>query len=145
VAAVAELGSARQRRDVKKSFGILGVLTILFWLSLAPDLYRLWIWREYSGADLWYSVALICAGVISGALLLSHPRVRRIVAITLCSGMLALHAWSYMRSYPHIGDRLYCELFIFMPSMPVYFVYHEIVAAVFFIATIVFLVRRSSA
>jgi hypothetical protein len=127
---------------VKKRFAILGVLTILFWLSLSPYVYALWPWREYSDVYFWFNVALICTGIISGVLLLVHPRSGRIVAVTLCAGMILHRIWSLMRSYPHIGDRLHGIFFLLLPSRPVYVIHCEIVALAFYITTIALLWRK---
>jgi hypothetical protein len=114
-------------------------------MRIAPVRYPLETWLQYAAMGFWSSVALIVAGVVSGLLLLVHPRSGRIVAVTLCTGMLALRLWQILAPYPHIGERLHAIFFLLLPQRPVYVIHCEILAVAFFIATIVFLGMRSRA
>jgi hypothetical protein len=129
---------------VKKDFAIFGILTILFWLSLSVWLfiYPIDIWMQYEPASFWLTTGLILAGVVSGVLLLVHPRSGRVLAMVLCTVVLAYRAWSLARSYPHISDRLHGIFFLLLPTNPVYVIHSEIITLAFYITTIVFLWRK---
>jgi hypothetical protein len=130
---------------VKKPLAIFGVLTILFWSSFLVYvfMYPLETWLRYEPLQFWLSLGLILTGVISGVLLIVHPRSGRILAITLCAGLLAYRLWEILSSFPHIGERLHAIFFLLLPRKPVYVIHSEIVSVLFFIITIVFLGRKS--
>ena len=86
----------------------------------------------------WGVVVLV--GVLSGVLLIVHPRSGRFLAVTLCSAMLLMKVVSLLSSYRHIGQRLQI-LFLVLLKWPAYVIHNDLVATVFYIGTIVMLLR----
>jgi hypothetical protein len=83
----------------------------------------------------------ILLGVLSGIILLAHPPAGRVLAIALSSLMLAMKAFSLISTYPRTGQLLYFIFFLALPRRPVYVIHNEIVAPLFWIATLVVLWR----
>jgi len=156
---------------VNRKSTLLGVVTVLFWLSFLAYLPRTTLTaedkelvaeareaREYAPeanrpqeeleAELqralgrvfsrWVVVVLL--GVLSGVLLIVHPRSGRLLAVTLCSAMLLMKVVSLLSSYPHIGQRLQI-LFLVLLKWPAYVIHNDLVGTVFYIGTIVMLLR----
>jgi hypothetical protein len=65
------------------------------------------------------------------------------LAISLCSLMLALRLISVMGAYPHIGERLYGIFAILLPCRPLYVIHNEIAGTHFFLGSILFLTRKA--
>jgi len=87
-----------------------------------------------------WAVAILL-GVLSGILLLVHRPSGRVLAIALSSLMLGMKAFSLISTYPRTGQLLYFIFFLALPRRPVYVIHNEIVAPLFWIATIVVLWR----
>jgi len=151
---------------------LLGVATVVFWLSFLPYLPPITLTaehkdlvaeareaREYAPAmdrpqellerELLSAlravfvqwVAVVLLGTLSGVLLIVHPSSGRILAVALCSVLLLTKLISILSAYPHIGQRLHFLLVVFLPRKPVYVIHNEIIATVFYIATIIILLR----
>lgn len=127
-----------------KSFTTFGLLTILFWLSFAA-----WFFVYPVSLDLMLiepsisiGAASIVVGIISGVLLIVHPSLGRMLAISLCVLMILVRMWSLLYPISGLGKRLYVIFFMVLPWRPIYVVHNELVAWTFLVATIVFLWRR---
>ena len=164
-------GATISEAGLNRKSTLLGVVTVLFWLSFLAYLPRTTLTaedkelvaeareaREYAPeadrpreeleAELqralrrvfsrWGVVVLL--GVLSGVLLIVHPRSGRPLAVTLCSAMLLMKVVSFVSSYPHIGQRLQI-LFLVLLKWPAYVIHNDLVATVFYIGTIVMLLR----
>jgi hypothetical protein len=83
----------------------------------------------------------ILFGVLSGVLLFVRPPSGRVLAIALSAVMLTMKAFSLVSAYPQIGQRLYLIFFVTLPWRPAYVIHNEIVAPLFWIATLVVLWR----
>jgi hypothetical protein len=84
----------------------------------------------------------IAAGVVSGILLLTLRFAGWIMAIVLCSGFLLLRIVGLLRYYPDVWGRIKVIFTLLLPLRPVPAIYSEIITPLFFIGTIIFLIRQ---
>jgi hypothetical protein len=89
------------------------------------------------------SFFFILIGVISGVLIYIQKRIGRYLAIILCLVMLSGRAYSFLKAYLHIFDRLYALYVLALPSHPMQIIHNDIIAPIFFLISIVFLFKRT--
>lgn len=89
------------------------------------------------------SFFFILIGFISGVLIYRKKRIGRYLAIILCLVMLASRAYSFLKGYPHIFDRLYALYVLALSQYPFRIIHNDIIAPIFFIISIVFLFNKS--
>jgi len=136
-----------RKQSLKKTSTIFGVVTIVFWLSLAgwfvvyPLPLEIWL------ADPTFKLAAVgmALGIISGVLLIIHPTSGRVLAMALCTFTIGYRLWWFLFPYSDFGKKLYTVFFFLLPRRPIYVIYVEIIAWVFFITTILFLWRKPTA
>ena len=136
-----------RKQSLKKTSTIFGVVTIVFWLSLAgwfvvyPLPLEIWL------ADPTFKLAAVgmALGIISGVLLIIHPTSGRVLAMVLCTFTIGYRLWWFLFPYSDFGKKLYTVFFFLLPRRLIYVVHVEIIAWVFFITTILFLWRKPTA
>ena len=136
-----------RKQSLKKTSTIFGVVTIVFWLSLAgwfvvyPLPLEIWL------ADPTFKLAAVgmALGIISGVLLIIHPTSGRVLAMILCTFTIGYRLWWFLFPYSDFGKKLYTVFFFLLPRRPIYVIHVEIIAWVFFITTILFLWRKPTA
>jgi len=89
------------------------------------------------------SFFFILVGIISGVLIYRQKRIGRYLAIILCLVMLAGRAYSFLKGYPHIFDRLYALYVLALSQYSFRIIHNDIIAPIFFIISIVFLFNKS--
>ena len=85
----------------------------------------------------------IIIGTISGILIYKRKRIGKYIAIILCSLFIAGRLYSILSSYPNILERLKTLYVTFLTYNPLQVIHSDIVAPIFFIFTIVFLLNKS--
>ena len=136
-----------RKQSLKKTSTIFGVVTIVFWLSLAgwfvvyPLPLEIWL------ADPTFKLAAVgmALGIISGVLLIIHPTSGRVLAMALCTFTIGYRLWWFLFPYSDFGKKLYTVFFFLLLRRPIYVIHVEIIAWVFFITTILFLWRKPTA
>jgi hypothetical protein len=89
------------------------------------------------------SFAYILIGILSGVLLYKRKRIGKYIAIILCSLFFLGKLYAILSSYPNILERLKSLYVIFISHRPLLVIHVDIVAPLFFIFTIVFLLNKS--
>lgn len=89
------------------------------------------------------SFFFILIGIISGVLIYRQNRVGRYLAIILCLAMFAGRAYSFLKLYPYIFDRLYALYVLALSNHPMQIIHNDIIAPIFFIIIILFLFNKS--
>src|SRR5207253_10510260 len=94
-----------RKQSLKKTSTIFGVVTIVFWLSLAgwfvvyPLPLEIWL------ADPSFKLAAVgmALGIISGVLLIIHPTSGRVLAMALCTFTIGYRLWWFLFPYSDFG------------------------------------------
>jgi hypothetical protein len=89
------------------------------------------------------SFTYILIGILSGILLYKRKRIGKYIPIIICSLLIAGRLYSIISSYPNIIERFNNLYFIFLTHRPLLVIHNNIIAPVFFIFTIVFLLNKS--
>ena len=89
------------------------------------------------------SFAYILIGILSGILLYKRKRIGKYIAIILCSLFFWGKLYAILSSYPNILERLKFLYVIFLRHRPLLVMHADIVAPLFYIFTIVFLLNKS--